>query len=250
MTITIAIILVVLLLMTLVLFFLVKREVNDINNKSKIYFTRKAQEYTESINREVNNNSSKEEEIKKENDDKRINEDVNKFNPTVVYVEKRANYEINDLLKMMKQIDNKFDVNNINIIKTFIKEYVKNDKSKVHRYSDLLRMKKYIDKIGVLNIITSDDYSLKDKIVHDLTLINEDIFMEFYSGKLEFEVEDFCNFLDYEMGNCDPTIYVYVGNNKANYDMIDKRIKTIYSNEIYKGIKIVYLNKMYDYSLS
>ena len=52
------------------------------------------------------------------------------------------------------------------------------------------------------------------------------------------------------MGKCDPTIYVYVGNNHYNYDYINKRIKTLYSDEIYKGIKIIYLNKLYDYSLS
>ena len=88
------------------------------------------------------------------------------------------------------------------------------------------------------------------KYTDDLRLIDEDIFMEYYSGKDVFEVEEFCNFLDYEIGKCDPTIYVYVGNTKSNYDKIDKRIKTIYSDDIYKGVKIVYLNKMYDFSLS
>lgn len=247
MNLTIGIVLIVLLLMTAILFFLLKREVNDINNRSKVYFTRKAQEYTDSIVRkEKENDSSK----KEEKEDKRIEEENNKVQSTVVYVEKKANYEINDLLKMMKQIDDSFQVNNVNIIKLFIKHYVFNDKEKIYRYNALSDMRKYIDKVGIYNIITTYDDGLIENITKDLRLINEDIFMEYYSGKDDFDVEDFCNFLDYEMGKCDPTIYVYVGNNKFNYNEIDKRIKTIYSDDIYKGVKIVYLNKMYDYSLS
>ena len=246
MNLTIAIILVVLLLMVLVLFFILKREVNDINNKSKVYFTRKAQEYTDSISRD------KEEEpvdtVEDVIEDKK--EDNENISSSVIYVEKKANYEINDLLKMMKQIDEGFSVNNVTTIKKFISTYVKEDKDKLSRYKDLKEMKKYIDKIGVYNIIVNDDINSIDNIVNDLRLINEDIFMEYYAGKDIFEVEDFCNFLDYEIGNCDPTIYVYVGNDKLDYNKIDKRIKTVYSKDIYKGIKIVYLNKLYDYSLS
>ena len=35
-----------------------------------------------------------------------------------------------------------------------------------------------------------------------------------------------------------------------DYDKLDKRIKTIYNSKIYKGIKIVYKNILYDFSLS
>ena len=74
--------------------------------------------------------------------------------------------------------------------------------------------------------------------------------MEFFSGRDDFSIEDFSDYLNYEIGNSDTTIYVYVGNHKLNYDKIDKRIKTLYSDEIYKGLKIIYFNKLYDYSLS
>ena len=35
-----------------------------------------------------------------------------------------------------------------------------------------------------------------------------------------------------------------------NYDYLSDNIKTIYSTDIYKGIKIKYQNKIYDYSLN
>ena len=167
MNLTIAIILVVLLLMVLILFFILKREVNDINNKSKVYFTRKAQEYTDSISRD------KEEEpvdtVEDVIEDKK--EDNENISSSVIYVEKKANYEINDLLKMMKQIDEGFSVNNVTTIKKFISTYVKEDKDKLSRYKDLKEMKKYIDKIGVYNIIVNDDINSIDNIVNDLRLI-------------------------------------------------------------------------------
>ena len=58
------------------------------------------------------------------------------------------------------------------------------------------------------------------------------------------------NYLDFEIGKYDPNVYVYVGDKSVNYDKLDKRIKTIYNSKIYKGIKIVYKNILYDFSLS
>ena len=245
MTVTLLIVLIVLALMSLVLFLLLKKEVNDINKKSKIYFVHKAQEYTDSINR----NDKEDIKDKKIGENKDNNED-NTNNSQVIYVDKKASYEIKDLFKMMRIIDNNFSYSNTRLINYFIKNYVIEDEDKLSRYTSLKKMKNYIYKIGIYNIIVNDDVKVIDAIVKELRLFNEDLFMEFYSGKESFDVEDFCNFLDYEIGKCDPTIYIYVGNNKLNYDRINKRIKTIYSKDIYKGIKIVYLNKLYDYSLS
>ena len=161
MTFTIAVVIFVLLLMTLVIFFLLKKEIRDINDNSRVYFTKKAQEYTEHINRTetVETVSS---EVNKENE-KEDNESE-KVSTSVVYLEKKANYEIDDLLKMMKEIDSKFNLDNVKIIKLFIKECVKTDEDQIDKYNSLKEMKNYIDKIGVLEILTSDDDTLIDKI--------------------------------------------------------------------------------------
>ena len=248
MTFTIAGAITLLLIMVVFIYFLLKREVSDINNKSKVYFTRKAQEYTDSIIRQKETTESNDTVVNEEKEDK-VEENENS-KPSVIYVEKKANYEINDLLKLMKQVEDSFSLNDEATIKTFIKNYAVDDEDQIMRYNDLKSMQEYVNKVGVYNIVISDDEDFLEAIVNDLRLINEDVFMEFYSGLDVFQVEDFCNFLDYEMGKCDPTIYIYVGNDKTNYNAIDKRIKTIYSEDIYKGMKIVYLNKMYDYSLS
>lgn len=242
--ITIIIVLIVLLLMSGVLFLLLKMEVTDINNKSKVYFTRKIQEYTDYISQEKQLNIDKKEEKvvdKKEKEEKKS---------TVIYVEKKANYEIDDLLKLMKKIDEDFQINNIDIIKAFLREYVVDDDKRNKKYQSLLKMKKLIDSIGIYNIITKYEVDDYEELVSSLKLINHDLFMEFFSGRDDFSIEDFSDYLNYEIGKSDPTIYIYVGNRKLNYDTIDKRIRTLYSDEIYKGLKIIYLNKLYDYSLS
>lgn len=247
---TIIIVIVILLLMTMIIFFLLKKEIKDINNNSRIYFARKAQEYTDQIKRkekeEINENDSSEEKEKNEKEDKEIENNSS----SIVYLEKKANYEIDGLLMMMKQIDNKFNIDCEEIIKLFLRDYVKQDNEQLDKYNSLKEMKDYIDKIGILNIITSEDDQLINKIIRDLSLINEDVFNEYYLVQEDFQIEEFCNFLEYEMGKCDPTIYIYVGDKDVNYDKFDKRIKTIYSKDIYKGLKIIYLNKLYDFSLS
>ena len=67
---------------------------------------------------------------------------------------------------------------------------------------------------------------------------------------------DECSMIDQELYNyiheaLDNTCkIVYVGDKSENYDYLSKYIKTIYSADIYKGIKIKYQNKIYDYSLN
>ena len=62
--------------------------------------------------------------------------------------------------------------------------------------------------------------------------------------------EDFIDYLNRLIELNDPTVVVLVPNDKVNYDYIDKNIKTKVSDGIYKGIKILYRNKVYDFSLN
>ena len=45
-------------------------------------------------------------------------------------------------------------------------------------------------------------------------------------------------------------ITIYVATKRENYDHLSKYIKTVVSDDIYSGIKIVYKDKIYDFSLS
>ena len=219
MTLAIVVTLIVLILMTLAIFFLLKYEVKKMNEKAKVYFTLKTQEYTS----DVLEKEPKAVIIKNIEEEKKEKEK----STSVIYVDQKDDYVID---------------------KKFIKENVNNQDS--YHYDKLIEMKDYINKVGIYNIVVNDDSNFIQDIKSHLRLIDEDIYNEFFLGKDEFNIEDFINYLDFEIGKYDPNVYVYVGDKSVNYDKLDKRIKTIYNSKIYKGIKIVYKNILYDFSLS
>ena len=71
--------------------------------------------------------------------------------------------------------------------------------------------------------------------------------------KLETNLEDinsFVNYLDELISVTSPYIEVYVSSSRYNFDNLSKYVRTIVSDDIYKGIKIVFKNKVYDFSLN
>ena len=73
---------------------------------------------------------------------------------------------------------------------------------------------------------------------------------EIYLSSHRFNMEDFIDYLNRLIELNDPTVVVLVPNKSINYDYIDSKIKTKVSDNIYKGIKIIYKNKVYDFSLN
>ena len=88
--------------------------------------------------------------------------------------------------------------------------------------------------IGILESLKEEEYKV----------------YEIYLASNKFNMEDFIDYLNKLIELNDPTVVVLVPNDKVNYDYIDKNIKTKVSDSIYKGIKILYRNKVYDFSLN
>ena len=63
-------------------------------------------------------------------------------------------------------------------------------------------------------------------------------------------IDGFIDYLNELIDLNNPTVLVYVGDKSMNYNYLSKYIKTVYSKDIYKGIKIIYKNYIYDYSLN
>ena len=63
-------------------------------------------------------------------------------------------------------------------------------------------------------------------------------------------VDGFMDYLNELLDLNSPNIMVYVGSKSENYDYLSKYIKTVYSKDIYKGIRIIYRKRIYDYSLN
>jgi len=239
---TIIAIIVILIIMTVVIFFILKSTVKNINEQGRSYFVLKLQQYDEEQSKEKNDNKIEEE------NNKDVSNDTKKKSGTLVYLDSNNNYEVENLLEMVKRVDSKFSFNSEDIVKKFA-SMIANTKG-YNEYNQLIKIKDYINKIGIYNILTSDEEDFLDSIRENIKNIDENIYNTYMSNKYEFQIEDFVDYIDSQIGFCDPCIYVYVGSQKENYDYIDKRIKTIYDKNVYKGIKIIYKNKMYDYSLN
>ncbi len=234
----------VLLVLVIITFLFFKRIVNKVNEQSKLYFTLKLQEYDELI-KEKEKKLEDIQNIKEE--EKKEKEKDNYQAPVVVYEDNKREYQIDDLLKTVKKVDDRFQVDSEKIIKKFLEKVPM--KEEVTRFEHLEKMRRKVLKIGVYNIVTSTDDTLLSKLFDELRMIDVDIVDAFVLNTNNPTIEDFLNYLENEINKCDPHIYVEVGDKNINFDYLDKRVKTEYNAKIYKGIMIIYRNKMYDYSL-
>ena len=66
----------------------------------------------------------------------------------------------------------------------------------------------------------------------------------------EKSVDNFIGYLDQLVDLNNPKITILVGNKSENYDHLSEYINTVFNDKIYRGIKIIYRNKVYDFSLS
>ena len=158
----------------------------------------------------------------------------------------QSNYEVDDIFKINKMIDEKFSLDYCDVIKKFIKNETIDDG--LDRYKKLVYIRNFIDKNDLYNIMISGNNKIEN-IIHKLQNIDKEIYDEYSLYNNSFDLLDFINYVDIEISKVDPTIYVFVGQRNVDYHYLDDRIKTIYDEKIYKGIKIIYHNKVYDYSL-
>lgn len=238
--------LVVLLILVIITFLFFKRIVNKVNEQSKLYFTLKLQEYDELVKEK----EEKLKQIKEDNDNKEksneIKEDMSKT-PVIVLDDNKRKYQVDDLLKTVKKVEDRFKIDNEKILKQFLNN--KPTKEELVRFNHLEKMKQEITKIGIYNIITSTDENLLNELFEKLRMVDVDIVDAFALNTTNPTVEDFLNYLENELNKCDPHIYVEVGDKNVNFDYLSDRIVTEYNEKIYKGIMVIYRNKMYDYSL-
>ena len=238
--------LVVLLILVIITFLFFKRIVNKVNEQAKLYFTLKLQEYDELVKEK----EEKLRKIKEDTDNKEksteIKEDISKTSVVVLEDNKRK-YQVDDLLKTVKKVEDRFKIDNEKILKQFLNN--KPTKEELVRFNHLEKMKNEIIKMGVYNIVTSTDENLLNELFDKLRMVDVDIVDAFALNTNNPTVEDFLNYLENELNKCDPHIYVEVGDKNVNFDYLSDRIVTEYNEKIYKGIMVIYRNKMYDYSL-
>ncbi len=238
-------VIIVLFVLTLVMFLLLKKIVQEINHQSKEYFALKLQDYDDL----VEEREKRLIELEKNKERIRLEEegDSEQEAAVVCVSDKLPEYQVEGLLQKMKTIDEEFDLDNDKIVTLFLKENQSRMNEVVHQ--ELLALKKYLGQYEIYRKISGNKQLLFD-IIQRLSPVSQERINQYHLATNRFNVNDFLEYLEVEIRKSDPVIYIEVGDKDLNYDQWDARIKTVYNDKIYKGIRIRYQDKLYDYSLT
>lgn len=241
---------VIICILVLFMFIILKGTVKKINSQTKLYFVDKLQEYDYLINQkeeklnQINKEiKEKEQTIEEENNGKNISQ--YEFDYNIINLFNKTKYQDKNIFELTKKIDTKFNIDYVALLNQFIKN-IKDDGT--YQFCLDLKNKFTSDKIYELKAMDKEEQQEYLK-----TYLNKEeyqIYLLFQNLNQKTNIDGFIDYINELIDLNNPNLIVYVGNEKENYDYLSKYIKTIYSKEIYKGIKIIYRNKIYDYSLN
>ena len=221
-----AVIILLVVLMSLIL----KNAVKEVDKKSKSYFVDKLQEYDYLIDEKEKKLSELESELeKRKNGLKDGNGDINNpnydFDSSIIDMLTETNYLDKNIFELNKKIEdnNKYD------------------------FTLKLRNKFTPDEIYKIETLLPEE---RDEYLKELLTDEEYKVYEIFVISNKFNMVDFIDYLNRLIELNNPTVTVLVPNKNINYDYIDSKIKTKVSDNIYRGIKIIYKNKVYDFSLN
>ncbi len=233
------------------MFLVLKRTVRIVNAQTKSYFVNKLQGYDDLIESKEQKLHEIQEQIRDK--EKRINEEetnpvVNTgyaFDTNVIDLFNETKYQDKSILELNKKIDENFVVNYEELIKDFLT--LCND-NKDYDFCVNLRGKFSSDMIYKLKSMMPSDRELELKNILD----NKEykVYEAFKLMTVENTIDNFIDYLDQLVDLNDPKVKILVGQKQENYDHLSDYIETIYNEKIYRGIKIVYRRKIYDFSLS
>lgn len=245
MLITIGIIILILGLMILTVYLILKGIMSSVNEKGKEYFTLKLSELDKKNTPLIK--EEKEEEKEKIVQVLLANELNQNQDSIVLYQSKNVNdFDVKDILQFIKKIDAKFNYDERYIVEEFVNQTLAD--SSDEKYNKLIAVKKYIEKVGIYKLLISSDEEM-DNFKSEVNKIDDEIITIYEKINGFFDLENFIAYLDIEIRKSDPTIYVLVGNKNVSFNDVSDRVKTMYREEVYRGIKIIYKGNIYDYSL-
>ena len=239
----------VIILLVVAMSLVLRNAVKQVDDKSKSYFVDKLKEYDYLIDEKEKKLSELESELEKRKQGLKDNTDNNgkpnyDFDNSIIDLLTETSYLDKNIFAINKKIEEKFIINYEDLIKDFLSN-IKDD----NKYDFCLKLRKKftpleIYKIEIMLPMERDEY-LKKFLTKEEYMV-----YEIFLASNRFNMEDFIDYLNRLIELNDPTITVLVPSKNVNYDYIDKRVKTKVSENIYKGIKILYRNKIYDFSLN
>ena len=233
------------------MFLILKKTVGIVNDQTKSYFVNKLQGYDDLIQDKENKLLEIETQIKdkekgiKEEETLVNNNQRYAFDNNVIDLFNATKYQDQNIFELNKKIDENFVVNYEELIKDFLTLC---DDGTDYDFCVNMRGKFDSDMIYHLKCMPSGDYEAELKRILDSKEYK--VYEAFKLVTSENNIENFIDYLDQLVDLNNPKVRILVGNKSENYDHLSKYIETVYNDKIYRGIKIVYKNKVYDFSLS
>ena len=236
------------ILLIIIMFLLLKRLVFKVNQQSTDYFLDKLKVYDNLIDdrekkiKELNEliNSKSKEMSEKEKEVSNHSESV------FVYDSKNVAYKDEDIFKKMKEVDRKFHFDSKKIVNKFLED--KFDTSLVKDYNKYYKVRKLFNQEVIFNILTKKESRQLDE-VKKLLGDSVGILDDFMKNRKKFDLKKFISYLNRVIDKVDPYVYIYVGDKSENYNKLSPYIKTRFDDSIFKGLRIMYRGKLYDYSI-
>ena len=250
MTILFIIAIIIVIILVVLMYIILKSTVKKINSQTKLYFVDKLQEYDYMIDDKLNklneiNENIKEKELKREEQDSSTNSAHYDFDYQIIDLLNKTEYQDKNIFELNKEIEEKFKMDYEALLKKFL-ENIKDDGS--YQFCINLKKKFIGEEIYKLKLLLPEEQT--EYLKKFLTEEEFKIYKVYQSLENKPTIDGFLDYIDELIDLNNPCILVYVGKKEENYNHLSKYIKTIYSKEIYKGIKIIYKKRIYDYSLN
>lgn len=240
---------VVIILLVVAISLILKNAVKEVDNKSKSYFVDKLKEYDYLIDEKEKRLSQLEDELEKRKNGLKENNIIGSkpnydFDSSIIDLLTETSYLDKNIFEINKRIEEKFIINYEDLIKDFLSNIKNDDK---YDFCLNLRNKFNPEEIYKIEIKLPEE---REEYLKGILSKEEYMVYEIFIASNKFNMEDFIDYLNRLIELNDPTVTILVPNKSTNFDHIDNKIKTKVSENIYKGIKILYKNKVYDFSLN
>lgn len=230
-------------ILSIIMFLSLKKLIESINKESQSYYLKNMQELDSKID-EKNKKLLEKSEEKKEEENKKDVKEVNLLDKDLLDIYNNTDYENENALKVASKVDEIFNIDEEKVLKDFIKNISIDENNKIYqsildRFSpNLIYKLKMLNKESQVNEISKMLSDEEYNVFHD------------YIETHKFRLNKFLLDLNLIIERTNPVIEVLTGNKNKNYNYISPYIKTIYSDDVYKGIIIKYQDKIYDYSIN
>lgn len=233
------------------MFLILKKTVGIVNVQTRSYFVNKLQGYDDLIQdkesklQEIDDLiKDKEKGIKEKETQENINSNY-AFDTNVLDLLNATKYQDQNIFELNKKIDENFVVNYEELIRDFLSLC-----DETSDYDFCINLRKKFDSDVIYKFKSMMPNEVEVMLKEMLSKREYKIYEAFKVVASEYSIDNFIDYLDQLVDLNNPEIRILVGNKSENYDHLSKYIKTEYSDKIYRGIKIIYKNKVYDFSLS